>query len=331
MPQDHLTVEERYQITYLHMAGFANAQIAGHLGRHRATIGRELSRNQDRLGSYHYLSAQPLCDQRRSKASQRYKLDDSPLGQVVQERLGQRWSPQQIAGRLKMQNPANPARHVSHETIYRWIYRRHTQGEQWYEQLRRRHPRRRRRIIGERTGKRGQIPGRVGIEQRPASVAGRRRFGHWESDTLEGRKGSGVLVTHVERKSRIVRVGRLADKRAAGLSAVSCSMLADLPPKLRRTLTVDNGKEFADFKTMERKLNLKVYFANPHSPWERGTNENTNGLLRDYFPKGSDFRAITDRQLAQVEKMLNNRPRKCLNYRTPNEVLTVLPGVALRN
>jgi IS30 family transposase len=171
----------------------------------------------------------------------------------------------------------------------------------------------------------------VGIEQRPAVVDARGRFGDWEADTVEGAKGTGLIVTHVDRKSRYTRLGKLCDKKAATLSGVTCAIFRALPRKLRRTSTFDNGKEFADFKAIEKALGMTVYFANPHSPWERGTNENTNGLLRDWFPKGSDFGKITARQLAQVQRMLNNRPRKCLNYRTPLEVLNALPGVALRN
>ncbi len=138
-------------------------------------------------------------------------------------------------------------------------------------------------------------------------------------------------MTHVERKSRYVRIGRLADKKAVTLSEVTRKTLCDLPRKLRRTATFDNGKEFADFKTIQRRLKLRVYFANPHSPWERGSNENTNGLLRDWWPKGCDFRRVAEAEVAKVQAMLNNRPRKCLNYRTPREVLNALPGVALRN
>ena len=331
MPQAQLTMDERYVITHLHQAGFKPADIARRLGRHRATVGRELARNRDRYGGYHYDSAQRLAEQRRSGASSRYKLDDGPLGDAVRDRLRQRWSPEQIVGRLQREHPRDPAMRVTHETIYRWVYRQHVLGERWHEQLRRRRPRRRRRIVGERRETRGQIPGRVGIEHRPAVVASRGRFGDWESDTVEGAKASGLLVTHVERKSRYLRLGKLADKRAATLSRVSQATLADLPAKLRRTLTADNGKEFADFKTMQQGLRMKVYFANPHAPWEPGVNENTNGLLRDYFPKGSDFSAITPARLANVQRMLNNRPRKCLNYRTPIEVLNALPGVALRN
>lgn len=175
------------------------------------------------------------------------------------------------------------------------------------------------------------IPGRVGIEQRPAVVDERGRFGDWESDTVEGAKGRGLVATHVERKSRYTLLGRLADKKAATVTRATTASMTGLPSKLRRTATFDNGKEFADFKTLERELGLTVYFANPHSPWERGANENTNGLLRDWLPKGSDFSKVTATRLAQIQKMLNNRPRKCLNYRTPIEVLNELPGVALRN
>ena len=176
-----------------------------------------------------------------------------------------------------------------------------------------------------------QIPGRVGIEQRPAVVNARRRFGDWESDTVEGAKGTGVLATHVERKSRYIRLGKLADKKAVTFSASTRSLFRGLPRKLRRTLTADNGKEFADFKTIEHQVGLRVYFANPHAPWERGANENTNGLLRDWWPKGDDLRRVTKAEVARVQRMLNNRPRKCLGYRTPLEVLNALPGVALQN
>lgn len=339
MPRHQLTTEDRYIITHMHLAGLSNATIASRLGRHRATVGRELRRNRDTWGGYHYSGAQRQADERRVDACRRYKLDHSPLGRFMRDGLRQRWSPQQIAGRLEREYPRDPSMRVTHETIYRWVYRRHELGERWDKRLRRRHKRRRRRVVGERadsgasgaSGGRGRIPDRVGIEQRPAVVNARRRFGDWEADTIEGAKGAGLIVTCVERKSRYTRLGKLTDKKAATLSSVTCSILRRLPGKLRRTSTVDNGKEFADFKTIQRGLKLKVYFANPHAPWERGTNENTNGLLRDYFPKGTNFSRITPARLASVQRMLNNRPRKCLGYRTPIEVLNALPGVALRN
>ena len=332
MPDGQLTMDERYQITYLHMHGHTPAEIARRLGRHRGTIGRELKRNPDLMGGYHYQSAQQQTDARRSAASRRYKLDApaSVAAKAVRAGLEQRCSPEQIAGRLREDHPDDKAAWISHEAIYQWVYRKAADGQLLYQRLRRRHKRRRCRIPGERKAKRGVIPGRVGIEQRPDVVNIRERFGDWESDTVEGAKGKGLVITHVERKSRYVRLIKIDDKRAATLSAATTLAMKDLPRKLLHTATFDNGKEFADFKTIERALKLKVYFANPHSPWERGANENTNGLLRDWLPKGSDFSKVTKAQLAKIQKMLNNRPRKCLNYRTPLEVLNALPGVALR-
>ncbi len=166
---------------------------------------------------------------------------------------------------------------------------------------------------------------------RPAIVDRRARFGDWESDTVEGAKGRGLPATHLERRSRYLLVRKLDNKRADTFNRVSIGALAAIPAKLRRTMTADNGKEFAAFARMELRLNLRVYFANPHAPWERGANENANGLLRDFFPKGIDMRPVSHRQVAKAQAMLNNRPRKCLNYRTPREVLNALPGVALRN
>jgi len=332
MPHHQLTTHERYLITHLHQAGFGNADIGRRLGRHRATVGRELSRNRDAWGGYHYDSAQRIARQRRARASRRDKLDGTPLGHAVRHGLRQRWSPQQISGRLVRNFPGDLSMRVTPETIYRWVYRRHQLGERWHEQLRRRRPRRRVRCVGQRMGdRRGQIPGRVGIEQRPAVVGLRGRFGDWESDTVEGAKGTGLIASHVERKSRYVRLGKLKDKRAATLSASACASFRGLPRALRRTLTADNGKEFTDFKAIQRRVRFKVYFANPHAPWERGTNENTNGLLRDWWPKGHDMTRVTQEEVARVQRMMNNRPRKCLGYRTPLEVLNALPGVALRN
>lgn len=333
MPQPQLTTDDRYLITHMHQHGLSNATIARRIGCHRATVGRELARNRDAYGGYHYESAQRLAAQRRTDANRcRDKLrPGGALGRYVRVKLRQRWSPEQIVGRLRRDHRRDPAMRVTHETIYRWVYRRHEAGEPWHEQLRCRHPRRRRRIPGERRANRGQIPGRVGIEHRPAVVDRRGRFGDWEADTVEGAKGTGLIGTHVKRKSRYTKLGKLADKRADTVTASTRSIFRGMPKSLRRTSTFDNGKEFAGFKRIERALGMTIYFANPHAPWERGTNENTNGLLRDWFPKGSDFSKVTAARLAQVERMLNNRPRKCLNYRTPTEVLNALPGVALRN
>jgi IS30 family transposase len=330
MPRHQLTTDDRYLITHMHQYGLPNAEIARRIGCHRATVGRELDRNRDTYGGYHYESAQRLARERRTATNQRRdKLSLTSkaasrggLGKYVRAKLRERWSPEQIAARLERDHPRDPAMRVTHETIYRWVYAQHRSGAHWHEQLRRRHKRRRSRIVGQRTGSgRGQIPGRVGIQERPAVVNLRGRLGDWEADTVEGAKGTGLIATHVERKSRYTKLGKLKDKRADTLTASTCSIFRTLPKSLRRTSTFDNGKEFAGFKHIERALGMTIYFANPHAPWERGANENTNGLLRDFFPKGSDFRKITPARLAWVERMLNNRPRKCLNYRTPAEVL----------
>ena len=148
---------------------------------------------------------------------------------------------------------------------------------------------------------------------------------------MEGAKGKGALATHVERRSRYTLTRKLTNRRADTFSRATINAFRSIPGKLRKTMTCDNGKEFARFKDIERRLKLTVYFANPYAAWERGTNENTNGLLRDFFPKGTDFTRITHAEVARAQRMLNNRPRKCLNYRTPAEVLSALPGVALRN
>ena len=195
--------------------------------------------------------------------------------------------------------------------------------------MRRRRARRRRRIVGDR--RTGRLPGFTGIEQRPAIVDERGRFGDWESDTVEGAVGRGALATHVERRSRYTLVRKLADKRANTFAHASIAALRTIPSALRHTLTADNGKEFAGFARMQRRLRMTVYFADPHSPWQRGANENTNGLLREFFPKGMDLSCVCHRRVAKAQRMLNNRPRKCLNFRTPREVLNALPGVALRN
>ena len=164
------------------------------------------------------------------------------------------------------------------------------------------------------------MPGRVSISERPAIVETRERFGDREGDTIEDKKSSGYVATHVERKSRYLLAAKLANKKAESLTTQSTKAFWRIPKKMRQILTVDNGKEFSRFKELEDKTGLTVYFADPYSAWQRGTNENTNGLLRQYFPKGTDFRMVTQKDLAFAVKKLNHRPRKCLNYRSPHEV-----------
>lgn len=238
------------------------------------------------------------------------------------------WSPEVIAGRVRRDHPRTSCMRISAECIYQWLFQDARNGGQLYLHLRRRHKRRRVRTAG-RT--RGMIRNRIGIEHRPAGANNRSRYGHWEGDTVEGRKGTGGIATYVERKSRYLVCAKLTDKTAAQLSARTIDALRHVPERLRRTMTVDNGKEFAAFERTDQALKMQTYFANPHAPWERGTNENTNGLLRQYFPKGIDWRTVNNLTLANAVDKLNNRPRKGLAYRSPLEVPAANSGGALRS
>jgi IS30 family transposase len=236
----------------------------------------------------------------------------------VHSKLAEQWSPELIAARLRVDHPRKAAMRISAECIYQWLFRDALHGGQLYQHLRRRHRRRKARTVG-RT--RGLIRNRVGIEHRPAGASNRSRYGHWEGDMVEGKRGTGGIATYVERKSRYLVSFKLDGKHSEQLSKGTIRALERLPARLRHTMTLDNGKEFAAFQTTDQALDMTTYFANPHAPWERGTNENTNGLLRQYFPKGIDWSTVSDDELATAVTKLNNRPRKCLAYRSPLEVL----------
>jgi len=314
----HLTLEEREILAQERAAGRSHAVIARRLGCDRSTIWRELKRNGGAFGMYLPSRAQALADRRRRRSKRPWKLEETDLGRRVQEGLQQCWSPEQIAGRLRREQPDRPDRWVSHQCIYDWIRRERASGGTWHRCLRRRGRRYRRRGGPEN---RGRIVGRVGIEDRPPEVAARIRLGDWESDTLSGSRSRACVATHVERLSRYTVLAKLPDGTAERFNAGTVSAFArhgDLP---RQTLTADNGKEFARFAVLETSLGLDVYFARPYHAWQRGTVENTNGLLRQFFPKGMDLGQVTPTQVQRVESLLNHRPRKCLGYRTPHEVL----------
>jgi IS30 family transposase len=302
------------------LADFSLRQIGRKLGRHHTSISREIARNRPTYADdavYWYDAAEHYARQRRHKA-RHHRRRHERLVTYVTAKLKLDWSPETIAGRLQVDYPDNETMRISPETIYRWIYLDSRNKGNLHHHLRRRHKyRRRQKRYG--SGRRF-IPGRVSIDLRPPIVATRERFGDWEGDTMEGGKGKGGLATHVERKCRYLLAAKLTDKRAVTMTQRSIKSFRKTPRILRQTLTLDNGKEFTQFKELERKTGLKIYFADPYSAWQRGTNENTNGLLRQYFPKGTDFRNISEKEVAIVVKKLNNRPRKCLNYQTPYEV-----------
>ena len=320
MPYGHLKSEERYVIYHLKLFGLSLREIGRRLGRHHTTIGRELSRNGPRHdGVYIHEIAQRNAEARWRVARHRRRRSHGRLYRYVVRRLQCDWSPEQIAGRLKRDHPDDGRMRVSPETIYLWIYREAATDGALFSHLRRRHRKRRKQRRGG-TG-RGLIPGRVGIDQRPPVAGQRQRLGDWEGDTVEGAKGRGALASHVERRSRYLLAVKLSDKTAETMAAQTIRAFRRIPRRLRHTLTLDNGKEFARFKRIEDGTGLAVYFADPYAPWQRPTNENTNGLIRQYFPKGCDFKNVSETALASMLARLNHRPRKCLDYLTPYEVL----------
>jgi IS30 family transposase len=331
MPYNHLTEKERYVISHMVLDNFSLREIGRRLGRHHTSLSREIRRNRPTYTDdavYWYYDTHPVAIKRRHQARHKRRYNQNRLRTYVEAKIRCEWSPQVIAARLKRDYPDDNAMRISHETIYRWIYLNARQDGIFYRHLRRCHKKRRRqKRYG--TGRRF-IPGRISIDLRPSIVNTRERFGDWEGDTMEGGKGTGGLATHVERRCRYLLAAKLTDKSASIMTRQSIkSFQKEIPMVMRQTLTVDNGKEFSQFKELEAKTGLKVYFADPYAAWQRGTNENTNGLLRQYFPKGTDFRNISGKHIAIVVKKLNNRPRKCLNYQTPHEVFSQALGGAL--
>ena len=329
MSQAHLSSEERYVIYHLRLYGLSRREIGRRLGRAHTTIGRELRRNGSRMveGNYWHETAHRRALERRRRARHRRRRSNGRLHAYVVAGLEAGWSPEQIAGRLLRDYPTDVGMRIGTETIYQWVYGDAAEGGELHRHLRRRHRRRRRQ---RRYGSgRGLIPGRVGIADRPAIVDRRDRFGDWEADSIEGAKGSGAIASHVERKSRYLIAAKLADKKADTFAGETIRAFRRIPRAWRKTLTADNGKEFARFKRIEAATGLTVFFADPYAAWQRGTNENTNGLIRQYFPKGCDLRTVTHKHLAKVVSALNHRPRKCLGYRTPQEVLNAAKNGAV--
>lgn len=305
----HLTLEERELLYRLRHKGKSKAEIAELLGRHRSTVYRELERNTGQRG-YRPKQAQRLADQRRLACRRPRKMEDSDVHQYVQERLEKGWSPDQIAGRSRRDSSRRRSRCLSRQTIYNWIDDRAPQWRLWL------------RRGGRPPERRGKLNDCVRISGRPDVINRRCRYGDWEGDTMVGKGRRSSLVTLVERKSGYARIGRADNMKAKTTRRVTERRMKDLPAPLRRSVTFDNGKEFAEHRRLAQTLGLEIYFALPYRSWQRGTNENTNGLLRQFFPKGTDFSRISHREVARVEALLNERPRKRLDYRTPAEILS---------
>ena len=319
MSYRHLTMDERNVIWRMRILGKSQAEIARCLGCGRSTISRELRRNAGFDCGYFPAVAQALAGARRRRHIRCSKTGDRRLMAYVAGRLERRWSPEQIAGRLREAGVSPlPGVTISHATIYRWIWADPERSRRFRPYLRVA-SKPRRKPYG-KPSKRGQIPNRVSIDERPEAANDRRRLGDWEGDTMVGKGRSGYVATCVDRASRYLVARQLDSATAAATTAALHGAMRRLPRDRRQTLTVDNGSEFARHESLGRLLGLAVYFAHPYSSWERGTNENTNGLLRQYLPKAMPLTHLTNAHLARYVRALNNRPRKCLNYRTPAEV-----------
>ena len=313
-----LTREQRYQIYALKKAGLSQTRIADLLDVHKSTISRELRRNCGQRG-YRPRQAHLLA-RKRHREKPRPKIP-TETWLLIESRIRLDWSPEQISDWL--QRTGRPM--VSHERIYQYVLTDKKAGGTLYQHLRCKKQRKKRYGAREQ---RGQLSDRISIEARPAIVEKRSRLGDWELDTIIGKGHKQAIVSLTERKARLTLIAKVERKTADQVATTIIRLLKPLAQKVH-TLTADNGKEFAQHKTIAASLNADFYFAHPYASWERGTNENMNGLIRQYFPKHRDFRTITDEEIQQAMNRLNNRPRKCLGYRTPNEVFFDISPVAL--
>ena len=313
----HLTRDERCQIHMLKGSGESKAGIARRLGRHPGTIGRELSRNAD-ADSYDFKQADRLATERRHAASGRPRKMTSERWREVDEKLALQWSPEQISGRLRLEGRFT----VSHEWIYRRVWKDREAGGTLFRHLRRRGKKRNSRAQGQ--AGRGCIPGRVDIAERPEVVEEKSRIGDWEGDTIVGSRHRGAVLSLVDRASKFTLLALLGGRKAGETSRAICRRLEPYK-EFVHTITTDNGKEFAAHGAVAKALEALFFFAQPYHSWERGLNEHTNGLVRQYFPKATDFRKLDPAELERVENLLNNRPRKALGYRTPAEVFNQGP------
>lgn len=323
MSYHHLSTEERHQIAAMRGQYVAMSKIARELGRHPSTVYREVKRNASvHDGQYRATHSvwKASGRKRRSRRNLHFgKEEFAPIEVMV------RWevSPEQIVGRRRSEGQ----RVMSHETIYKWIWADKRRGGSLWRHLRGAQKQRRKRYRS--YDSRGRLAGKKMMESRPAVVGRRKRIGDWEIDTVHGR-GKASLVTIVERKTGVVRIGKLNRATKDQTLSRTIRLLWEEQDRVK-TITADNGCEFHNYKDLEEALDTQVYFATPHHAWERGTNENTNGLIRQYFPKGMNLSKVTQEQCEKVAEILNNRPRKRHGFRTPNEMYALSPIVALQS
>jgi len=311
MRYHRLTQEERYQIYALLKEGFSHSAIAKNIGKHRSSISREIQRNKGQKG-YRPKQAQVFTNIRESSKLKYKRLTKIHI-EYIKEKIELDWSPEQISGRMRL----DEMEAVSHETIYRYLVEDKSNGGKLYLHLRHKNKRYKRRYGS--SDRRGQIANKRSIEDRPSIVDNKQRIGDLEIDLVIGKHHKQALVTVVDRKSKFTLIKKISNKRSSLVEIALIEMLLPLK-KWIHTITSDNGKEFASHQTIASYLNIDYYFCHPYASWERGLNENTNGLIRQFFPKGSEFTHITQAQIIDAQNSLNYRPRKALGYKTPAEV-----------
>ena len=316
----HMSAEERETLSLGLTHGHSLRMMATVLGRAPSTVSRELGRNTTRGHPYRACTAQTQTAARARQPRRPRKLLDPWLWAYVQTQLKDGCSPEQIAGRLRRAYPDDMGRHLSTETIYAALYilPRGALRSELLAALRQARKARRPRARG--TDRRGQIPNMTPIAERPADVTTRTVPGHWEGDLIKGARNGSAVGTLVERTTRLVILARMDGTDATSAREGFAKKLRHVPASLRKTLTYDRGKEMAEHERLAQRLAIRVFFADPYSPWQRGTNENTNGLLRQYLPKGTDLSGYTQRELNAIAHRLHTRPRKCLDFATPLEV-----------
>ena len=313
MKYKQLTLKERYHISTLLKRGWKQKEIAESIGVHPSTICREIQRNKDvTTQEYHYAFAESKASIRQ-KSKVKHTVLTSKIKTYIKQKLKEDWSPEQIAGRMKHDKGFT----ICHETIYRYIYYNKSRKGRLYKYLR--HKNKKHHNRSNKYQRRGIIIDRVSIDKRPKIVDKKKRIGDFEIDTVIGLNHIGALVTVVDRKSKYTIIKKVSSKKADEVTQALITMLEPLKD-ITKTITSDNGKEFAYHKEVSESLDTDFYFAHPYSSWERGLNEHTNGLIRQYLPKKTDFTQISKEEITTIQDKLNHRPRKVLNYRTPFEV-----------
>jgi IS30 family transposase len=316
MAYRRVTVEERRLIRMWRQAGYGQREVARRLDRSPSTISREIARNSGR-NSYRPHQAHRMAQERARRPGVRRFTEEVKTD--VERRLQDGWTPDMISGRARLEKRP----WVCKETIYKHIYADAKGGGTLWRSLPRAKRKRHRRCPRQEGRRRGQIPNRRSIDTRPAAVETRQVVGHWEGDLISGAAQTGNLVTLVERCTRFTLIGYTPSKKARKVTRQICRLFGVMPPHVRLSTTFDNGMEFAGHETMAKALSMDIFFAHPYHSWERGTNENTNGLIRRLHPKTSSFAKIDDEALRRIDRFLNDRPRKCLEWMTPREKMTL--------